>query len=130
MYCIWWVINVWINSDRSGLWIGEWLCYWTVVFIVVVIITIIIIIISKQTYDNIPEWKIPWQIVHNWNFHATFTVNCISKCGNIYCTPQNHAPHNRLSVMCEMWGCDSGAAEYSSILLCYTVSFGVTFRHF
>ena len=67
---------------------------------------------------------------HDKLFHATFTVNCISTCGNIYCTPQNHGPHNRLSVMCEMWGCDSGAAEYSSILVCYTVSFGVTFLTF
>jgi hypothetical protein len=39
------------------------------------------------------------QTVHNWYFHATCTVQCSSVCGNTYCTRQNHAPHNRLSVM-------------------------------
>ena len=33
----------------------------------------------------------------NWNFHITFTVQCSSICGNIYYTPQNHAPHNSVS---------------------------------
>jgi len=31
----------------------------------------------------------------------------------MYCTPQYHAPHDRLPVMCNIWGSDSGAAEYS-----------------
>jgi len=59
--------------------------------------------------------------VHNWNFRATFTVQCISIFGNIHFRPQNHAPHNRPSVTCEIWNCDSGAAEYSSVLLRYAV---------
>jgi len=58
---------------------------------------------------------------HRSRFHATFTVQCSSICGNIYCTPQNHAPHNRLSVMCKIWCSDSGAAACSSILIHYTV---------
>ena len=71
-----------------------------------------------------------WQIVHNWNFHATCTVECISICGNIHFTPQKHAPHNRLSVMCNICGYNSGAAEYSSLLGCYTVSLDVMFLTF
>jgi hypothetical protein len=100
------IIIVWINSVRSGH--MDWRAIFLLNSCCCCCCCYIIIIITECMYDNISEWKVPWQIVHNWNFHATFTVQCSSICGNMYCTPQYHAPHKRLSVMCDIWGSVSG----------------------
>jgi len=80
------------TAVQAVLWIGQRVCYRSVVVVTV-------IIIPKYTYDNISVWKFPFDKLY---IIETFTVQCSSICGNIYCTPQNHAPHNRLSVMCDI----------------------------